>query len=187
MDEIEDAQEHIERAHHAHIHEGDSAARWIALMIAGLAAALAIAGLAEKSAQTAYVNHNITLSDSWAFYQAKNMRAAILAAEANVLESLPNAADPQVKARIAAARQEEARLRDDPKGGAGIKQLAERARQQQEVRDEALHRNHQYEIVVGALQLAILVASVSLLMQARLLTLAAGALGAAAIVYGLVV
>ncbi len=187
MDDIEHAHEQIERAHHAAVHEGNTAARWIALMIAAFAAALAITELAEKSQQTAYVAHNITLSDDWAFYQAKTMRATALATEAAVLESLSNAADPQVQARIAAARQEEVRLRDDPKGGEGIKQLADRARRQQEIRDEALHRDHRYETAAGGLQIAILVASVSLLTGTRLLTAAAGALGVAAILYGFLV
>lgn len=186
MDTIEKAHEDIEHAHHAHV-TGDPAARWIALIIAAMAASLAIAELGEKSAQTAYVNHNITLSDDWAYYQAKNIRATMRLAEADMLASLPNASDPAVQDRIRAAREDADRLRDDPKAGEGTKQLVERAKQQQEVRDHALHRNHQYETVVGALQIAILLTSVSLLVRTRLLTLVGGLLGAAAVAYGLLI
>lgn len=185
MDTIEKAHEDIEHAHQ--VHERDPAARWIAVIIAAMAASLAIAEIGEKAAQTAYVNHNIALSDDWGYYQAKNIRATMRLAEVEMLASLPNASDPGVQERVKAAQQEANRLRDDPKGGEGAKQLAERAQHQQEIRDHALHRNHQYEAVVGALQIAILITSVSLLVRARFLTAAAGLLGAGAIVFGLLV
>ena len=187
MDSVEQGQEGIEQAHHAHEHDRDSAAKWIAVVIAAMAASLALAEMGEKAAQTAYVAENIAVTDDWAFYQAKLMRATAVGAEADVLESLPSAADPSVRTRIAAAREEEARLRDDPKGGTGAKQLAEEARRREAARDHSFHRTHQYETVVGALQIAILITSVSLLLRTRLLTVAASALGAAAIVYGLLI
>lgn len=188
MDTIEQAQEGIEKAHHVHEEaERGSAAKWIAVAIAAMAASLALAELGEKAAQTAYVAENIAVSDDWAFYQAKLMRATALGAEADVLESLPAASDPAVHTRIAATRKEEARLRDDPKGGDGVKQLAEEAKRLEGVRNHAFHRMHQYETVVGALQIAILITSVSLLLRSRLLTVGASGLGAAAIVYGLLI
>ena len=182
---IEPAQGGLESAHHAATHGGDQAARWIAVLIAALAAVLALAELAEKAAQNAYLTHHVSLSDDWAYYQAKNVRAAVQAAEASVLESLPNAADPAVQARIKRAQEEAARLRDDPKGGAGMKQLGERAKLTQAQRDYAFHHYHQYELVVGALQIAIVLASVSVITRARALTLAAGLIGGGAALFGL--
>lgn len=184
---IEPAQGGLESAHHAATHGGDQAARWIAVLIAVLAAVLAMAEVGEKAAQNLYLTHHVSLSDGWAFYQAKNVRAAVQAAEAGVLESLPNAADPAVQARIKHAHDEEARLRDDPKGGDGMKQLAERAKQIQAERDAAFHQYHRYELVVGALQIAIVLASVSVITRARALTLAAGLIGGGAALAGLAV
>jgi hypothetical protein len=184
---IEPAQGGMESAHHAATHGGDQSARWIAVLIAVLAAALAMAEVAEKAAQNLYLTHHVSLSDGWAFYQAKNVRAAVQAGQANILESLPNAADPAVQARIKRAHDEEARLRDDPKGGDGMKQLAERAKQIQAERDAAFHQYHHYELVVGALQIAIVLASVSVITRARALTLAAGLIGGGAALAGLAV
>ncbi|MBN9561517.1 MAG: DUF4337 family protein [Alphaproteobacteria bacterium] len=178
---IEHAKEGIEEAHH----HGDSRARRTAVLIAVLAAALALADMGEKGAQNQYLTHHIALSDDWGFFQAKNVRATVRAAEATVLESLP--ADPATPARIKAAREEEARLRDDPGKGDGMKQLAERAEAQAEMRDHAFHRYHQYEIVVGGLQIAIVLASVSVVTRVVALAYAGGLLGAAAGAYGLLV
>ncbi len=182
---VERAQGGLESAHHAATHGGDQAARWIAVLIAALAAVLALAEVAEKAAQNAYLTHHVTLSDDWAYYQAKNLRVTMQSAEANVLQSLTNAADPAVQARIRQAQAEVARLRDDPKGGEGMKQLSARAKLTQEERDHAFHHYHQYELVVGALQIAIVLASVSVITRARALTLAAGLIGGAAALFTL--
>jgi len=182
---IEHAKEGIEHAHHAS-HEGDRFAPRIAVLIAALAAALALADLAEKGAQNAYLTHHIGVSDDWSFFQAKNVRASIRAAEASILESLPNASDPGVQDRLKAARQSEARLRDEP-GADGMKQLAERAQHQSELRDHEFHRYHQFELVVGALQIAIVLASVSVVTRVRPLAAAGGLIGALASLYGLAI
>jgi hypothetical protein len=185
-DAMEPAQEGIEHAQHAAVHGGDQSARWIAMLIAALAAALALAEMGEKGAQNAYLTHHISASDDWAYYQAKSVRATVLASEAGLMAALPNAADATTQAAIKHARDEEARLRDDPRqGGAGMKQLAERATEVEHERDHAFHRYHLFELVVGALQIAIVLASVSVITRARLLTLAAGLIGGAATLFGL--
>ena len=177
----------MESAHDAASHEGDHAARWIAVLIAALAAALALAEMAEKVEQNIYLTQHVTLSDDWAYYQAKNVLAGLHASEASVLENLPGAADPAVQARIKHAHDEEARLRDDPKGGRGMQQLTERATEITEQRDHAFHEYHRYELLVGALQIAIVLASVSVVTRARALTLAAGLIGGGAALVGLTV
>lgn len=172
---IERAKETIHEAHHA---------RWIAVLIAVLAAALALADLGEKQSQNSYLTHHIAVSDTWAFYQAKNIRATMLAAEATLLGRLGDAA--VVRPDIARARDNEARMRDEPDGD-GMKQLAERARRAEAARDEAFHRYHEYELVVGALQIAIVLASVSVVTRVLALAVGAGLVGAVASVYGLMV
>ncbi len=184
---IEHAKEGLEEAHHAAQHGRDSAAPKIAVVIAVLAAALALAEMGEKSSQNAYLTHHIGVSDDWNFFQAKNARATVRNAEANLLESLPNAADPAIAKKIAAARETEARLRDDPKGGDGMKQLVENAQHQTEQRDHAFHRYHQFEFVVGALQIAIVLTSVSVVTRVRWLAWTGGCVGLLASSYGLAV
>jgi hypothetical protein len=162
-------------------------ARRIAILIAVLAAALALADMGEKGAQNAYLTHHIAVTDDWAFYQAKNMRATVWAAQAGVLANLPNAADAGPQAEIKRARDNEARMRDDPQGGDGMKQLGERAKGQEAERDAAFHRYHEFELVVGALQIAIVLASVSVVTRVTALALGAGVIGCIAAIYGVLV
>jgi hypothetical protein len=182
---IEHAREGMEEAHHAHVLHADSTARRIAVLIAVLAAALAVAEMGEKGAQNEYLTHHVAVADDWAFYQAKTVRATVLAAEAGILANLPNAADAGPQAEIKRARENEARMRDEQ--GDGAKQLAERAKAQEAARDAAFHRYHEFELVVGALQIAIVLASVAVVTRITALALGAGAVGAIAAVYGLIV
>jgi hypothetical protein len=183
-DDIETAKEAIEGAHHAEAHRQDGSARNIAVLIAALAAALALSDMAEKSAQNAYLTHHIQAADDWNFYQAKNVRSNLYALQADMLESLPGAADPAVRKRIDAARAEAKRLDDDEKS-LGRKQLAVKAHASEQARDEAFHRFHLFEMVVGALQISIVLASVSVVTRVRLLALVAGVLGGGASLFGL--
>jgi hypothetical protein len=179
---MERAHETIHEAHHTVV---DSWARGVAVLVSVLAAALALAEMGEKSSQNAYLTHHIAVSDDWAFYQAKSQRAAIRDSEVSVLQSLPP--DPQIADRIRQGQEYAARARDDPTGGEGMKQLAEKAREQEVARNEAFHRYHNFEFTVGALEIAIVLASVSVVTRVRMLTLGAGAVGAAACVFGLAV
>jgi hypothetical protein len=174
----------IERAHetvHEHATHGDPWARGVAVLVSVLAAALAITEIGGNSAQNAYLTHHVAVSDQWAFFQAKNLRAVVLTAEADVLSSLPDAQDPTVQTRIKDAQANAARMRDDPKGNDGMKQLSEGARAMTADRDEAFHRYHKYEYAVGALEIAIVLASVSLVTRIRSLTFGAAVIGAVSI------
>jgi hypothetical protein len=168
------------------IHHHGGANRRVAVLIAALAAALALAETGERQQQNAYLTHHISLSDDFAFYQAKNARAAISAAEASILGSLPNAGEPGPQAAIARSRANEARLRDEP-GGDGMKQIRERSTVEQESRDHAFHRYHQFELVVGALQIGIVLASVAVVTAVPALAVVAGLIGAAAAGFGIYV
>jgi hypothetical protein len=183
---IEHAREGIEEAHHAPALHGDATARRIAVLIAVLAAALALAEMGEKGAQNEYLTHHVAVADEWAFFQAKNVRATVLAAEAGVLANLPNAAEAGPQAEIKRAQESEARMRDEPNGD-GTKQIAERAKAQETARDEAFRRYHEFELVVGALQIAIVLASVAVVTRITALALGAGAMGAIAAAYALFV
>jgi hypothetical protein len=181
---IEHAREGIHHAHHGPAPHTDATARRIAVLIAVLAAALALAEMSEKGAQNAYLTHHIALSDDWAFYQAKNARATVWAAEAGILANLPNAAEPGPQAEIRRAKESEARLRDEPEAD-GMKQLAERAKVQEAARDAAFHRYHEFELVVGALQISIVLASVAVVTRIVALAIGAGVIGAAAAAFGI--
>jgi len=181
--------ESMEQAHETmhHSEHGDPWARGVAVLVSCLAAALALAEIGAKSSQNAYLTDHIAVSNDWAFYQAKNLRQVVRGTEVAVLESLPNAADTAIQARIKEAREYQARMRDDPKGGEGMKQLAEQAKQKEHTRDHAFHRYHGFEYTTGALEIAIVLASVSVVTRMRPLSIAAGLIGAVSSVAGLAV
>ena len=172
----------LERAREAMEAARENDARHIAIVISILAAALALAEMQEKGAQNQYLTQHIAVSDSYAYEQAKGVRASEQLATATVLESLPNAADPAVAKRAADARAEAARLVDDPKSGR--KAILAEAKDHEEQREAQHHRYEMFELVVGALQIAIVLASVSVVTGVRTLAFVATAIGVAAIAAG---
>jgi len=77
-------------------------------------------------------------------------------------------------------------MRDEPQED-GMKQVAERAKAEERARDEAFHRYHEFELVVGALQIAIVLASVAVVTRILALAVAAGIIGAIAAGFALFV
>jgi hypothetical protein len=175
---MERAQETIEE----HAHHAEPRARGVAILVSILAAVMALSEIGGKAAQNAYLTHHVALSNDWAFYQAKNLRSVVRTSEADLLASLPNAADAAIQARIKDAKDYAARMRDDPEGGEGMKQLAVTAQAEEVERDVAEERYHNYEYAVGALEIAIVLASVSVVTRMRAMTIGAAAIGAAAAV-----
>ena len=181
----------MERAHETmhgeHAANADPWARGVAVLVSFLAATLALAEIGGKSSQNAYLTHHITASDDWAFYQAKNLRSVVRGSESAMLASLPNASDPAIQARIKEGLEYQARMRDDPQAGTGMKQLQAKARQSERDRDHAFHQYHNYEYTVGALEIAIVLSSVSVVTRMKPLTIAAGLIGFGAGLFGLAV
>lgn len=198
MSEIEMAKESIEQAHEHAQHEdaqhelaghehakGGWGARKTAVVIAMLAGALAIAEFGARDAQTAYLSYHVASSDTWSQYQGKSTRRTGLIQSADILESLPTASDEAVRQKVDAARKSADRMRSEP-GADGMEQLAARAEAQEHVRDHEMHRYHGLEMASSGLQLAIVLASVSVVTSSIPLLVGAGILGAAAALYGLV-
>ncbi len=185
---IEHAQEGLEHAHHAAEHGGGGhLPRNMAILIAALAAALALTEMGEKAAQNDYLTHHISVSDTYAFLQARNIRAGILGTAVDTISLIPGT-DETAKTRIAAMQAEISRLMDDPKpGGLGRKQLLEKAKILEEERDHAFHIYHLFERSTGALQISIVLASVSVVTKTKALSWAGGIIGGVAAIYGLLV
>ncbi|HET6605391.1 MAG TPA: DUF4337 family protein [Rhodopila sp.] len=179
-----------EEAHetiHEHGGHADPYAKRVAVLVSALAAALALTEIGAKSTQNEYLKDHIAVSDDYAFYQARSVRALVKESEATLLASLPNADDPKIQAEIKADRDYAARMHDDAKGGDGMKQLLERAKQLEEARDETLHHYHIYEFAGGAVEIAIVLASVGVVTGMVPLALAAGMIGGIASVVAAVV
>ncbi len=156
--------------------------RRIALLIAVLALFLSFSETLGKSAQTEAIDANVKSTDTWAFFQAKDIRRTTLNTAADQTALLAaNAADPGAKAaidkQIEAWRATAARYESDPKTGEGRKELAERAKEQEGERDLAMARYHHYELASAAFQIGIVLASACVITGMVGLAWFGGALG----------
>ena len=156
--------------------------RRIALLIAVLALFLSFSETLGKSAQTEAIDANVKSSDTWAFFQAKDIRRTTLNTAADQTALLAaNMADPTAKAaidkQIEAWRATAARYESDPKTGEGRKELAARAKEQEEERELALAKYHHYELASAAFQIGIVLASAAVITGIAGLAWFGGALG----------
>ena len=154
--------ENMETAEHAE-HAAHSNKK-IALLISVLALFLAFSETMGKSAQISAITLNVTSNDLWAFFQAKTIRMTVLSTAAEQMQiEADRTTDADAKARLTKTidtwKKNAARYNDEPETHEGRKQLAERAKEAEHERDEALARYHQYEIASAAFQIGIVLAS----------------------------
>jgi hypothetical protein len=160
----------------------------IALMIAVLALFLAFSETFGKSAQTGAISYNVEAANLWAFFQAKNIRrtTVLTAAEAMKVEA-GGASNEAVKAamlkQIDTWEKVAARYRSEPDVREGTIELAERAKEAEKKRDTSLARYHHYEVASAAFQIAIVLASATVITGMIVLTYLAGGLGILGIVF----
>jgi hypothetical protein len=181
-EQLEEANERTGEAAHG---DRDPWPRRMAVVVSCLAVSLALADLGAKSSQTAYLTEHIDASDTWNAYQAKNLRATLWSSQVEVLRSLPDADGPAIQDRIKEAVAEAGRMHDEPSSGDGMKQLQAKAHEAERERDHAFHTYHGYEHTAGALEICIVLASVSVVTRIRTLGLVAASIGAVASLYGL--
>lgn len=153
-----------------------------ALIISVMAMILAVAGLGGDNVGEDMVHNNIAASDTWAFYQAKNVRQTSFRLAAEELETTL-AASPQLPAETRQRLEERAqqyratvaRYDDEPDPdapqdslrGEGKKQLAARARFHEAAREHAAAQDNNFDYASILLQIAIVLGSVSLLANNR--------------------
>ena len=164
--------------------------RGAALLIAVMAAVLAVGGLGGGNATDDMIISNIRASDTWAFYQAKNVRQTMYEIEGADLESrlpLETGADrAALEARIAEYQATVARYDDepdpeapaDPMRGEGKKQLMAQAEAFEAARDVAVAKDDNFDLAEVALQLALVLGSVAILAGNRAVLTVSGLLGA---------
>jgi hypothetical protein len=161
-----------------------------ALLIACLAAVLAVGGLGGGNATDDMIGSNIKASDTWAFYQAKNVRQTMYEIEADKLEAslaagtVPAAERTAAEARLKAYRATIARYdsepdAEDPTRGEGKKELMAQAKAHEAAFEEASQRDNNFDLAEVALQLALVLGSVAILAVNRWILALSAALGAA--------
>jgi hypothetical protein len=160
------AHESMEQAEHAEHASGEN--KKIALLIAVIALCLALSETLGKGAQTESISKNVEASNLWAFFQAKTIRRTTVqtAAEATKL-NLGAIGDDAAKAaaqkQIDDWQKNAARYRSEPETGEGTEQLAERAKHAEEERDLSTAKYHHFELGSAAFQIAIVLASATII------------------------
>jgi Domain of unknown function (DUF4337) len=159
------AHESMEHAEHAEHVSGEN--KKIALLIAVIALFLALSETLGKGAQTESIAKNVEASNLWAFFQAKTIRRTVVqtAAEQGKLAPSPgdNAAKAALQKQIDDWQKTAARYRSEPETGEGTEQLSERARHAEHERDEATAKYHHFELASAAFQIAIVLASATII------------------------
>jgi hypothetical protein len=168
----------------------DRGARRMALLIAGLAALLAvIQTIGDNAAQDA-LKFNIDASNLWSFYQAKTIRQTSVRTAAELLQLDLDAAPPDRKEalgkRLQSWQATVARYESEPETGEGRKELVARAKAAEEARDRALATDNMYDVASAALQLAIVLASASVVIGVTWLAWAASGLGVLGLAFALI-
>jgi len=180
-----EAHEELEHAEHAEHAAGSN--KKIALVIAIMALFLAFSETLGKSANTEALNLNIKASDTWAFFQAKNIRRTTLttAVETKKIDAL-NASEglkPALAKQIEEWEKTVARYTSDPQSREGLDELFMRAQEAEHERDAALARYHHYEIASAAFQIGIVLCSAAVITATIWLAWIASGVAALGIVF----
>ena len=140
----------------------------IALLIAVIALCLALSETLGKGAQTESISKNVEASNLWAFFQAKSIRRTTVqtAAEQTRLglgAAGDEAARAAVQKQIDEWQKTAARYRSEPETNEGSVQLSERAKHAEEERNLATAKYHHFELASAAFQIAIVLASATII------------------------
>lgn len=175
MTEATEVHENIREAHEK------SGSKWIAIYIACLAVLLAVGNIGGANAMKDMINSNISASNLWAFFQAKNMRQTSIRLAADQLEigiaanpNMPEAVKQKMQDRIKSYRATVARYESDPKEGDGKKEIAAQARKHEAERARAQRRDPYFDYGEALIQIAIVLASVSLITGATFIIVLSG-------------
>jgi len=166
---------------HGHGQADHGGNKGIALLISVLALVLAFSETLGKSAQTAALAQNIEASNLWAFFQAKTIRQTVLrtAAEQTVISN----SSENSKKQVEKWRETAQRYQSEPETGEGRDQLAARAKEAEKKRDKAMAAYHHYEVASAAVQIAIVMASASIITSMVALVWIAGGLGVLGVIF----
>jgi len=159
-----------------------------ALTISIFAMVLAITSLGGSNAGKEITQENILAANSYAFYQAKSIRQTTLKVAVADMElqllrepAMPSAAKEATLKKIEDYKKTVERYESEPETREGKKELLARAKEHEELRDLAMRKDPWFDYAEGALQIAIVLLSVSILASMPVLYftgLALGLLGA---------
>jgi Domain of unknown function (DUF4337) len=171
----------------AHSAAADSTFRKFTGIYLGIVAMLlAITALGGSNATKTMLSANIQASDTYGYYQAKNIRQTVYQLTAEQLDSellalpdMPEAARAKIEDRIKRYRERVDRYESDPSTGDGKKELLARAKEFEAKRDHAAERDPNFDFAEALFQIAIVLGSVSIVAASRPLVHLSGILAIA--------
>jgi len=144
--------------------------RLIAVYIGILAVALAICSVGAGNATKDAMASNIEAANTWAFFQAKNIRRHVLRLQIGELEvlqatgpELSESAHAVIADKIKQYREKEAHLSSEQEAGEGLKELLVKGKALEAQRDHAMRKDRYFDYGMALLQIAIVLASVSII------------------------
>jgi hypothetical protein len=164
---------------HGHVDHGGN--KGVALLISVLALVLAFSETLGKSAQTAALASNIEASNLWSFFQAKTIRQTTLRTAAEQTELL--ASGDAAKKQISKWKETVQRYQNEPDTNEGRDQLVARAKAAEKKRDTSMAAYHHYELASAAVQIAIVLASASIITAMAALVWVAAGLGVLGVIF----
>ena len=177
------------------IHGGDEAhsaaadatfRKFTGIYLGIVAMLLAITALGGSNATKTMLNANIQASDTYGYYQAKNVRQTVYQLTAEQLDSellampdMPEVARTKIEDRIKRYRERVDRYESDPSTGDGKKELLTKAKEFEVRRDHAAERDPNFDFAEALFQIAIVLGSVGIVAASRPLVHLSGILAVA--------
>ena len=162
--------------------------RWTGVYIGVLAVLLAICAMGGGNAAKDATLKNIAAANTWAFFQAKNMRRHVLRVRVDEMQlkiasepDLPATARAAIETKIAEYKKQDDILTRDPEREPGeregLDQLWERGKALEVERDIAMQQDPYFDYGEALLQIAIVLASISIITRGTFLLAASAFLG----------
>lgn len=143
--------------------------RWIGVYIGFLAVVLAICAMGGANATKEASHANIQATNTWAFFQAKNMRRHVLRLQVDELE-LQLASDTvtpplrrAIEEKIASYKKLDGELTSDTESNEGLDELFHRGKALEDERDVALRRDPYFDWGEALLQIGIVLGGVAII------------------------
>ena len=188
-----EATEIAEKIEEVHAHGGHSAAedaqfrRFTGIYLGIVAMLLAITSLGGSNAMKVMLSANIQASDTYGFYQSRNIRQTLYQLTAEQLErdllaqpDMPEAARTKLEEAIKRYQARVERYESDPATGEGKKELLAKAKELEAKRDHATERDPNFDFAEALFQIAIVLGSVSIVAASRALIKLSGVLAVVA-------
>lgn len=144
--------------------------KWVGAYIGALAVLLAICTMGGANSTKDATLNSVKATNMWAFFQAKNLRRNGLTLQIDQLDlmikanpAMPAAAKTDIEKKIAEYRATSDRLKSDPVTKEGLDELFPAAKTLEQERDLAMRRDPYFDFGQAFIQIAIVLASVALI------------------------